>query len=708
MKNYHNLSAYQTVILRNYGLVPNVNIAKVLSTSEEVVVLEAQKLGLDEIKFNPDWAEKGFVTIIRSNWDLLPLSDIALLLDISVGALETLLKEYDFLDVKLGEKPVCDKIVYSLKSEDIVATACAKKIVENNFIKSSAKPFDFLKNYVEPIYFEPKDCAIKERFTSNYCAKYSGSLLDDDLSDYSVDYLKKLKSTGTNGIWLSDTLRNLAEFPFDTSLSPDYKIRIKNLKKLTERCAEVGVNVYLYMNEPRSLNADFFEKYPHLKGQKADDGTYCLCTSAPEVKNYLYNAFKSLAENVPLLKGIMTITMSENPTHCYARIWGDNNGYVTDCPRCKDRKPSDIVAELNNIYARALKDGNGYTKLISNIWGWANIAKSDEDVLDCLDKLDKNIEVLCVSEYGKKFVLGGVDSIVDDYSISVVGPSDFAIKVLTHAKKTGHKIWAKVQLNNSWECSAVPYLPVFDLMLKHVENLKEIGVEALMLGWSLGGYPGGVLPLCNSACGKGKYDAKPWYDAVYGENSSIVSNAVSIFSNAFKEFPFSVDSIYFGGHNMGSANLWSLENVSRESTMVCFTFEDYKKWTAPYGLDIYINQLDLLVKKWQKGIDLLDKLTVTGATKEFITCAKASLCHFESSLNLARFVKYKNDLESNKDLIIKVISYEEKTTKVLYQLFSEDAKIGFEMTNHYYYSANSFLEKLLNLYSIKQSLCKQI
>lgn len=708
MKNYHNLSAYQTVILRNYGLVPNVNIAKVLSTSEEVVVLEAQKLGLDEIKFNPDWAEKGFVTIIRSNWDLLPLSDIALLLDISVGALETLLKEYDFLDVKLGEKPVCDKIVYSLKSEDIVATACAKKIVENNFIKSSAKPFDFFKNYVEPIYFEPKDCAIKERFTSNYCAKYSGSLLDDDLSDYSVDYLKKLKSTGTNGIWLSDTLRNLAEFPFDTSLSPDYKIRIKNLKKLTERCAKVGVNVYLYMNEPRSLNADFFEKYPHLKGQKADDGTYCLCTSAPEVKNYLYNAFKSLAENVPLLKGIMTITMSENPTHCYARVWGDNNCYVTDCPRCKDRKPSDIIAELNNIYARALKDGNGYTKLISNIWGWANIAKSDEDVLDCLDKLDKNIEVLCVSEYGKKFVLGGVDSIVDDYSISVVGPSDFAIKVLTHAKKTGHKIWAKVQLNNSWECSAVPYLPVFDLMLKHVENLKEIGVEALMLGWSLGGYPGGVLPLCNSACGKGKYDAKPWYDAVYGENSSIVSNAVSIFSNAFKEFPFSVDSIYFGGHNMGSANLWSLENVSRESTMVCFTFEDYKKWTAPYGLDIYINQLHLLVKKWQKGIDLLDKLTVTGATKEFITCAKASLCHFESSLNLARFVKYKNDLESNKDLIIKVISDEEKTTKVLYQLFSEDAKIGFEMTNHYYYSANSFLEKLLNLYSIKQSLCKQI
>lgn len=702
-KSNNRLSTYQTVILRNYGLVPNKNVAKVLNTSEEIVVLEAKKLGLEKIEFNSDWVEKGFVTIIRNNWDLLQNEDIASLLDISDSELEKLLREYDFLDIKLGKKPDCKKISYD-GSEDKETTLWAKKIIESNFIEPKVKPFDFFGDYVQPVYYPPEDCLIKERFASNYCAKYSGSLLDDNLSDYSEEYLQKLKASGTNGIWLSDTLRNLTLFPFDTSLSPDYQIRIKNLNKLTERCAEFGINVYLYLNEPRSLSADFFVKYPHLKGQRADDGTYCLCTSAPEVQEYLYNALKSLASNVPLLKGVMVITMSEHPTHCYARVWEGNEGYVTDCPRCKNRKPAEIVAELNNTYARALKDGNGYTKLITNVWGWANFAKTDEDVTDCIDKLDENIEVLCVSEYGKKFILGGVEGIVDDYSISIVGPSDFAKKVLSHAKKKGHKIWAKVQLNTSWECSAVPYMPVFNLMKEHVENLKKIGIDALMLGWSLGGYPGGALPLCNSACGKGEFDDEIWYDTVYGANSSVVKQGVDIFSQAFKEFPFSVDSIYFGGHNLGPGNLWSLEKQNRKSTMVCYSFDDWETWSNPYGIDIYLRQMESLTTKWKVALDLLEDIDGNSAVKEFISCARACYCHFLSAYNLAAFSKYKLKLEENRQVLLDLIESEKQVTKTLYNLISNDTKIGFEMTNHYYYCGNTLLEKLLNLDALRTQI----
>ena len=194
------------------------------------------------------------------------------------------------------------------------------------------------------------------------------------------------------------------------------------------------------MNEPRSLPESFYDIYPDMKGQRADDGTYCLCTSNEKVKKYLYNGFKSIAKNCPLLKGVMTITMSENPTHCYARYWNKANKIYTDCPGCKNRKPQEVVSEINNIIAKALKDGNNYTKLIANIWGWKDYSNEDnKEVFETIDLLNKDIEVLCVSEYGKEFTRAGIKESVDDYSISVVGPSDFAKKFYFMLKIKGTK-----------------------------------------------------------------------------------------------------------------------------------------------------------------------------------------------------------------------------------------------------------------------------
>lgn len=692
-QNY--LTTWQKVIFRNYGTVKTELIGKIIGLTESEVIFNAEKLGLNRIEYEPLWREKGFVTIIRNNWDLLPNEEIAALLEISEEELNKILVEYDFLDVKLGDKPPIDSFLYRpLSVEEEKNTDKVRKIVQENYVDRKVKPFDFFADFVEPYYKAGENAVIKDRFVSSYCASYSGALLDDDLTDYSEDYLKKLSATGTNGIWLSDTLRNLAEFPFDKSLSPDYKIRVNNLKKLTERCKKFGIKVYLYINEPRSLPEEFFNKNPHLKGQKANDGTYCLCTSQKEVKDYLYNAVKSLAQSVPELYAVMTITMSENPTHCYSRPWGGAEEIATDCPRCKNRKPQEVVAEINNIISRALKDGNGYTKLIANVWGWANYAGEDKkEVFETLDLLDRDINVLCVSEYGKEFVRGGIKGKVDDYSISVVGPSEFAEKVLTYAKNKGHNIWAKIQVNNSWECSAVPYLPTFGLMTEHVKRLKKLGIQGLMLGWSLGGYPGGVLPLINSICENDNFDEKKWYAEVYGENAGEIMRAVKIFGVAFQNYPFSVDSIYFGAHNMGCGNLWSIEKQNRESTMVCFTFDDIEKWTYPYGADIYISLMEKLCKEWEIGIKTLENIESNTATKEFISCAKAAFIHFKSALNLAKFSKYKSDLQANGEILKDCLESELKITKELYKIILTDAKIGFEMTNHYYYDENLLLEK---------------
>jgi hypothetical protein len=48
---------------------------------------------------------------------------------------------------------------------------------------------------------------------------------------------------------------------------------------------------------------------------------------------------------------------------------------------------------------------------------------------------------------------------------------------------------AKIQAGNTWELSAVPYIPAVAHVAQHMANLRDTGVEGLMLSWTLGGYP---------------------------------------------------------------------------------------------------------------------------------------------------------------------------------------------------------------------------
>ena len=129
------MTPWQKVIFRNYGTVKTSLIGKVIGLSEKDVVLNAEKLGVKNIKYEPLWREKGFVTIIRNNWDILSLDEIAEILEMSEGELSKLLEEYDFLSVKLGNKPdVGDNCYRALTKEEEENTERVRKIVEGSYL----------------------------------------------------------------------------------------------------------------------------------------------------------------------------------------------------------------------------------------------------------------------------------------------------------------------------------------------------------------------------------------------------------------------------------------------------------------------------------------------------------------------------------------------------------------------------------------------
>ena len=88
----------------------------------------------------------------------------------------------------------------------------------------------------------------------------------------------------------------------------------------------------------------------------------------------------------------------------------------------------------------------------------------------------------CTSEEAILQTWAGSGFIVD-YSISQVGPGEYAKELWRYAIARGHKAVAKVQSNNTWECSAIPYIPAVDLVEKHLDQLSSCGVTGLMASW---------------------------------------------------------------------------------------------------------------------------------------------------------------------------------------------------------------------------------
>ena len=78
---------------------------------------------------------------------------------------------------------------------------------------------------------------------------------------------------------------------------------------MVDRAKRYGVNIYLYMNEPRAMPMSFFEGKKKKKGiQKGDHCT--LCTSVPEVRQWITDSLSHVFRHVPGLGGVFTITAS--------------------------------------------------------------------------------------------------------------------------------------------------------------------------------------------------------------------------------------------------------------------------------------------------------------------------------------------------------------------------------------------------------------
>ncbi|MGV8091111.1 MAG: hypothetical protein AB2L24_04515 [Mangrovibacterium sp.] len=715
-------------IWRNWNLVTLEKMAQVLKAKGSDVEKLAKSMGLPDYK-KPEWeARQIYITLIRRNWHLLPYEQLLDLVEMTPEQLNFSLREDDFLWVKLGMlKPQCGPLYYETPGKEAIKRAQEiRSVLKNTVSKAvSEEPrFAFvsdIKNTGNPL---PKQCQKDKppkeqdqkgkslRFIYSYFALYGDPLLNDDADIFPDGLLGKLSDLGVNGIWLHVLLRDLAPggkaFP---EFGANHEIRLKNLRKTVEQAKKYHIDIYLYLNEPRSMPVSFFEN-PGIPGREQTkgvrEGDYCaLCTSNEDVRHWMMDALTYVFTEVPELGGVFTISGSENLTYC------NSHGAWQQCPSCREKSGDEVIADANALIAQGVHRASPEAKVIIWDWGWNRHGIAT----GVIDQLPENVWLMSVSEWGLPIERGGVQSKIGEYAISAVGPGERAQKHWHAAKANGLKTVAKVQFNCTWEIAAVPFVPVMDLIAEHCSNLSSSGVDGYLLSWTLGGYPSPNLEIPQL------FDRTPVpakeevLDELalkrYGEKGAPFSRkAWTIMSDAYREYPFSGGVVYYSPVQIGPANLFRPEATGYSATMSGIPYDDLNRWRSIYPAETFARQFEKMASGFAEAIPLLEKavsLADIGRRPDVqseLRYAKVVRIHFASIANQVRYILLRDQynlpdttLAGKKELSEKirtVIENEIMLAKELYYLVLEDSRIGFESANQYFYVPNDLLEKIIS------------
>jgi len=715
------------LVWRNWQLVPAPRLAEVVGASVGDIVRLGRSMGLSgPPRITVEQQRRAALSVIKRNWHLLPYEQLLQLLGWTAEEMAFTLREDDFLFVKLGNlKPQCERLQF--RPPDARARERARAIagiLRAEFPAGVGQPEQPLFEFVKELSRPPKSgggrvagaSAFSPRFCYSYFALYGDSLLDPTLDPYPDGYLARLAASGVDGVWLQAVLTRLAPFPWDAAQSKDYKTRLKNLRLLVERARRHGVSIYLYLNEPRACPVTFFATRPKLKGV-AEGEFAALCTSVPEVRAYLAAAVESICRAVPGLGGFFTITGSENLTNC----WSHGNGKA--CPRCGKRPPAQVIAELNGTFYKGIqRAGNGQTLIVWD-WGW-----HDDWVESIIAQLPRESRFMSVSEWGMPINRGGVATTVGEYSISTVGPGDRARHYWEVAHAKGLRTVAKIQCGNTWELSAVPYIPALANVARQAANLRRLGVNGLMLGWTLGGYPSPNLEVVAELGAPSVEGAARDPESVmarvaerrFGKDlAPRVVRAWQEYSEAFSEFPFHGSLVYGAPMQVGPANpLWA-EPTGYRSSMVGFPYDDLDAWRAVYPAEVFIAQFEKVATGFEHAHANMaaafqacrNQLTLdqrTTALQE-LNVGEASAIHFRSVANQARFVVERRLLKEAKSPasakstcanLQRLLRAEIVLARRLHAVQSRDSRIGFEASNQYYYVPVDLAEKVINCHDL--------
>ena len=266
------------------------------------------------------------------------------------------------------------------------------------------------------------------------------------------------------------------------------------------------------------------------------------------------------------------------------------------------------------------------------------------------------------------------------------------------------QIAAKLQLGNTWELSAVPYMPVEKLVAQHMVEPAREGVDGLMLGWTLGGYPSPNLEIAatiHSAAGEavgGRSACCALRPALWARRPRPMSSAPgSNSATRSSSFPLTSESCIPLRSSSGPQTLLYQEPTGYRATMVGFPYDDLRA----LGRDLSARCVPAPMAGrsadgWADGLATLaqarplrrpPRSKPSGVSRRPRTCTSAASPTRSSSCWCAGRTQ-----RATRELL----ADEEALARRLFDIADADSRIGFEATNHYFYTPLDLVEKVLN------------
>lgn len=534
------------------------------------------------------------------------------------------------------------------------------------------------------------------RYLYSFFALYGDPLLEADIDPFPEGYLARLGRLGIGGIWMQAVLSTLAPSKAFPEFGRHSDERLANLDRLVQRAKRSGLKIYLYINEPRARPPEFFRQRQEIQGAKSQ-GFYAMCTTAPVVQEWISESLAHIFGRVPELGGVFSITMSENFTNCHSKFRPET------CPRCSKRASWEVVGEVLEAIHSGVRRSSKGAEVITWDWGWPS-----EMARNLIPKLPSSTKLLSVSEWSLPIERGGLRTEIGEYSISVVGPGPRAKAHWAFARKAGLSTMAKTQFNNTWEISAVPYIPVPNLVARHSENLLRAGISGLQASWTLGGYPSPNLEVAKEFYFTPTRNSEEILKEVavrrYGTAAApLILEAWRGFSEAFELYPYSV-AIYTIPTQHGPANLLRATPTGVRNSMILFPQDDYKSWAGKYPPAVVQREFGRMAELWAKSLPAFRRAVPLvpswhrDRAVEDLAIAETCYLHFRSTANQVEFYILRDAPRTAQSLarMREIAKNEMELAHQQYGFARRHSVIAYEASNNYYYRPADLLEKIVN------------
>lgn len=553
--------------------------------------------------------------------------------------------------------------------------------------------------FLQPVS-ETNSPAFNPRYVFSYFSLMTDVLGQDVVDPFPDGYLNQLFHQDADGVWIYALLEDLVPSPVFEGLGKDSG-GLRRLRNIVDRAASRGLKVYIYLNEPRAQRPAFYEKYPDAKGQ-AEEGMFALCTSSKEVQEHLRRSFEKLFREVPGLGGVFVITASENLSNCYSHYYRTK----ISCPRCSKRTSAEVIVESIRCMAEGTWAANPDAKFIVWDWSWHSVL-GEEVPAQIIKQLPKGVGLMADFERGTPIVRGGVPMNVEEYSISIVGPSARAKLRSEQATQYGFDFLGKVQLSTTWECGTVPFIPVPNLLARKAQALHNVGADGVMATWTIGSYPS---PNTEAFSIKNWNPNLPEADVLqrialrrYGaEAAPSAVRGWTKMSEAFtQEYPF-FESYLPPLQHGPSLPLYRKDITGAYGNATLFNCkDDWRRWTYPFTPEAMSQLLKHLCDRWDDGVEDLKEAAgkASGSRRRLaerdLGVAWMTGYHWRAYAHGLDFYRARDS--GNAAELKAVATRELEATEQAFRLVRSDSRLGWEAELQYFYRPLDVLERLLSL-----------